>query len=227
MIIPYREKESIESIESMLSVSKNPYLALSFGKDSLVMLDLVLKFKADITCLFLKSSESYLMYNFEDLIKFYTDNFQINLHIIETDRLNEFDSWQSARKAGNKDFEKFDELGFDGVFMGLRKEESKARRITLSLKANNEIGKFLMKYKNQNKYRCCPLANWRTEEIRFYLKERNLPILDVYQEGDHIRTTARLTGDSVRANNLFWIKKNKPENYNKLLKLIPELGGIH
>lgn len=228
IIIESRIAESLEIVERMFEVSRNPYLALSFGKDSLVMLDLVRKIKPGITCLFLKSEESFLMYNFEDLIKYYND---INLQIIETNRLTEhgFD-WSKSRKAGNKDFYRPEFFaGYDGIFMGLRIDESKARRISLIKRENNKIGKFIMQYKagkRKGMYRCCPVAKWSAFEILHYLKCKNLPFLDIYSEGEHIRTTARITGDAHRQNALFWIKKNKPENWNKLIKLMPELKVI-
>ena len=211
----------------MLSLCSNPYLALSFGKDSLVMLDLVREQYPDIPCLFLKSEESYLMYNYKDVIADYMER-GVNIEVIETNRLSENNfEWTKARKAGNKDFLlKAFFRGWDGMFIGLRIEESKARRITLIKKSNNEIGDKIMKYKagqREGMFRCCPMAYWTGFEVLLYLKEKKLPYLDIYDEGEQIRTTARLTGDSVRQNTLFWIKQNKPENWNLLIKMIPEL----
>ena len=210
----------------MLSNCNNPYLALSFGKDSLVMLDIVIEFSPDIPCLFLKSEESYLMYDYEKVISSYP---YINLTIIETNRLSENEhDWNKSRKAGNKDFYLPDFFGYDGVFMGLRIEESRARKITLIRKENNQVGKRIMKYKQGHRkgmLRCCPVSDWSSFEIMMYLKEKNLAYLDVYNEGDHIRTTARITGDAARSNTLFWIKRNKPENWNKIRKILPELAG--
>lgn len=220
-----RINQSLEITEQMLSLCKKPYLSLSFGKDSLVMLDLVRMLKPDIQCYFLKSEETYLLYDYEDVINQYL-NRGVKLELIETNRLSEnnFD-WEKARKAGNKDFQLIDNLSqHDGVFMGLRIEESKGRRCTLLKKENNAIGRFIMKYKDKEKYRCCPVAAWSAFEILHYLQERNLPRLAIYDsEGEKMRTTARLTGDCVRQHGLAWIKKNKPENFNKLISLIPDL----
>lgn len=110
--------------------------------------------------------------------------------------------------------------------MGLRIEESKARKMTIIRKSHNEIGYRIMKYKGgkrRDMYRCCPVADWTATEIMLYTKEKELKLLDVYENGEQTRTTARLTGDAVRNNTLFWIQKTKPENWNKLIKLIPEL----
>lgn len=222
-----KAKESILIIERMFELCENPYISLSFGKDSLVMLDLIYKVKK-IPCYFLKSEESYLMYNFEEIINSYKQSHDIDLTIIETNRLTDanFD-WELARKIGHKDIMMLNKIGtHDGNFMGLRIEESKARRLTLIKKENNVEGKFIMKYKTgerAGKYRCCPIAKWSKEEIMVYLNMNNLPTLDIYRLGSHIRTTARLTGLSVFNSTLQWIRINKPENYRKILQLIPDL----
>lgn len=211
----------------MLSLCSNPYLALSFGKDSVVMLDLVQEQYPEIPCIFLKSEESYLMYNYEEVINFYTER-GLNLRIVDTNRLSEHNfEWEKARKAGNKDFllaDFFD--GWDGVFMGLRIEESKARRMTIIRKEHNEIGYRIMRYKGgarKDIYRACPMADWSGFEVMLYAHEKGLKLLDVYENGEDTRTTARLTGDAVRQNTLFWIQKTKPENWNRLIQMIPEL----
>jgi len=223
--LQHKINKSKAIISQMLSLCSNPYLALSFGKDSVVMLDLVREQKPDIKCLFLKSEESFLMYNYQELIDYYSD---LNLEIVDTFRLTENNhEWTKARKAGNKDFmlpQFFN--GYDGVFMGLRIEESKVRKITLINPRNNEVGLRIMKYKagqRKDMHRCCPVADWTAFEVMTFAQEKGLKMLDAYQQGDHIRTTARLTGDAVRQNTLFWIQQTKPENWNALINMIPEL----
>ena len=230
-VLGQRIQESLSIVQQMLGLSKNPYIALSFGKDSLVMMDLVYRLSPGVKCLFLKSEESFLMYNYEELIEWYQKNRQLNLHIVKTQRLSEHNfDWNRARKAGNQDFYLdgfFD--GYDGIFMGLRMEESPPRMVTLAAKEHNRIGKFIMQYqagKRKGMYRCCPVAEWTSFEIMFYLQKCKLPMLDVYRLGDHIRTTARITGTSVRRHTLFWIKKNKPENWNRIVQILPELRSL-
>ena len=225
-MLNYRIKKSVECIENMLSLSGTPYLALSFGKDSLVTLDLIRSVYPSIKCLFLKSEESFLLYNYEEIINHYVIETNLNLEIIETKRLSENNwEWEKARKAGNKDFNLFEYKDYDGVFMGLRCEESKGRKFSI-LTAKNKEYDFIHKYTaglRKNMYRCCPVALWKQDEILFYLNQKKLPFLKVYENGSHIRTTARLTGDAVRGNSLFWIKKTDPERFNILVSKLPEL----
>jgi 3'-phosphoadenosine 5'-phosphosulfate sulfotransferase (PAPS reductase)/FAD synthetase len=212
----------------MLFLSGNPYLALSFGKDSLVTLDLIRSVYPQIKCLFLKSEESFLLYNFEEIIDYYKND-GINLEIVETRRLSENNwNWEIARKAGNNDFNLFEYEEYDGVFMGLRIEESKARKFSLlTNKHKNRVYPFIHEYtagRRKGIFRCCPVATWSEDEILIYLKERNLPFFDIYNNGSFIRTTARLTGDAVRRGDcLYWIKKTDPERYNILISKLPEL----
>ena len=230
-VLRHRIQESLCIIEKMLDLSKKPYIALSFGKDSLVMLDLVYSIAPGLRCLFLKSEETFLMYNYEDLIEHYTHFHGLNLHIVDTHRLSESNyNWVAARAAGHRDFMLDDFFeGYDGVFMGLRIEESKARRYTLIKPENNTLGKRIMQYRTgrrEGMYRCCPMADWSAWEIRTYAEWKSLPLLDVYQEGLQIRTTARITGLAQSNNALFWLRKNKPENWQKIVQLLPELRHL-
>lgn len=202
-----------------------PYLALSFGKDSLVMLDLVRSVRPDINCIFLESEESRLLYDYDRVISLYLKD-GLNLTTVKTNRLSENETWTAARKAGNADFFLSEFEGWDGVFMGLRIEESKSRKYSLIKKENNEISDKIMVYRTgprKGMLRCCPMAYWTAFEVLFYLKEKNLPYLNVYDNGHFIRTTARLTGDAERNNALHWIKQTDISRYNKIVSMIPEL----
>lgn len=218
-----RVNESKKIIKKMLEICKNPYIALSFGKDSLVMMDLIYSINPEIECIFLKSEETFFMYDFERVIDWYKNNKDIRLNIVNTTK-----NWQIAKKKSNKDFYLDDFFyGFDGVFMGLRIRESKNRKHTLIKKENNLVYKYIMKYKNgkrKNMYRCCPMAEWKAEEIYVYLIAKELEMLDIYKkDGFERRTTARFSKGAMGCNTLFWIKKNNPENFNKICKKIPEV----
>lgn len=218
--------KSREIIQRMLELSNNPYLALSFGKDSLVMLDLVREYYKDIPCLFLKSNESDYLHNFKEIENWYITNKSINLKVIETNRLAEAGWDYKKAQIGKKDdwfldgFIRDNENNkYDGVFMGLRIEESTARRVSLLKKENNQLGKFIMQYVGKERkglYRCCPVAHFNEVEILSYLQEKKLKYLDIYKFGSHIRTTARLPRESSLNESLFWIKKNDPERYRIL-----------
>lgn len=214
-------------IQRMLTLSKRPYVALSFGKDSLVMIDLIRQFKPNIPCLFLKSEESDIIYNYEEVVSQYQAK-GYNIRVVKTYRLSDNNyNWEAARKAGRNDFYIGDfAANWDGVFMGLRIGESKQRRVSLVRKDNNVIYDKIMRYKlgkRKGMLRCCPMAYWSAFEIMFYLRQRGLPYLEVYDLGEEVRTTARLTGDAVRNNALIQIKQANPERFNRIIRILPEL----
>lgn len=211
---------SLSIIERMLRLCQTPYIALSFGKDSLVMMDLVYRLAPGTKCIFLTSKETYLLHNFERLINYYQASHNLNLKVVYGDELETSESLDEARqkRQGNWYFDDF--LKHDGVFMGLRAEESSARRMTVFK------GDGIIQYQTPprtGQYRACPLGHWKTWDIMHYCTHRPLPLLEVYQHGGHIRTTARIPRAEHRGSMLTDIKRTNPERYNLLIKAIPEL----
>ncbi len=219
--------KSRESIARMLSLSKNPYLALSFGKDSLAMLDLVLEQYPDVPCLFLKSEETFLLHEYEKIIGEYLSR-GLRLSVVEMRHHNH----DFSEGAANNEFAQraffWDDKGsrWDGVFMGLRIDESKARRHTLLAKQNNLYGHRIMRYSTglrAGMYRCCPVADWTAAEVMYFLEERALTFLSAYEEGAHVRTSAQLPFENQLDETVADLKRRNPEGYNKLIQLIPTL----
>lgn len=64
-------------------------------------------------------------------------------------------------------------LGCDGVYMGLRAEESKARRANLSKR--HEVYKTL-----GGEWRCCPIARWTADDVFAYHIEHGIEINPCY-----------------------------------------------
>lgn len=210
-ILQHKIEESLIIIEQMFKLSSNPYISLSFGKDSLVMADLVTKLNPKIPCLFLKSEFSYYLGDFESLIEFYRTYFN-NLIVIEGEFFGDLQS------------------DFDGVFIGLRLKESKKRKMSLLRKENNEHGKFIMRYKHDTKeaptkgiYRCCPVAMWEFYEEELYLSSFNLPYLKLYDDFGFTQRTSTWLDDYIKCNDLQKIKNSYPEKWNYLVTLNPDL----
>jgi len=216
-LLSYRINKSINILESLNKLCDTLYLSVSFGKDSLVLYDIAKKVFPNIHCYFLKSEETYLMYDYERVIQYYLAQ-GMNLTIIETNRLSENDfDWEKARKAGNKDFDLMPK-NYEAYLLGLRKEESKTRFYSLTRK-HNKIFEGIHKL-NNGKIRCCPLLEWKHEEILLYLNMNKLPYLSVYINNSSARTTARLTGDACRNNTMQQLRSHNLSNYNHLVKNI-------
>lgn len=227
LALPKRKIEQAKDIiNQMLTLCAKPYIALSFGKDSLVMLDLIYQTNNQIDCLFLTSDETFLMHNFKEVIDWYEAEKGIKLKIITTNTLlkNDF-NLDKAREERKQDWMLDVFFEYDGVFMGLRAEESKARR--LSLMDKNNVSPGILQYKSgkrKGQYRACPLKNWTQADIEIYSIAHNLKMLNVYEKlGFGERTTARIPRAEHRASCLHSIKQTSPENFNKLIALIPDL----
>jgi sulfate adenylyltransferase subunit 2 len=227
--LDYRTKKSRAIIAQMLELCERPYLALSFGKDSVAMLDLVREQAPDIPCVFGCTNETYLLGNYEELVDAYRQR-GANIVVANVDRFSiaERGYEMSGEIAGKLVFnakEFFD--NYDGCFMGLRIEESNARRITLVRKDNNVIGPRIMQYKTGRRagmYRACPMADWKDYEVLNWIRHKNLPSLNAYSEGHTVRTSTMVTSNSLGYGNVLdRVKRQDIGKYNLLMELMPEL----
>lgn len=220
--------DTAKAVKEMLKIAKRPYIAFSCGKDSSVLADIVLRQDAAIKLRFLSSGETRLIHNVDDVMQYFRDTYNADIEEINIDRVFS-DEWRDAkfdeqRKAGRRDIQSIDNAEYDGVFMGLRIQESRGRAITLRMCKSEGLPSGAYKYKAREYYRFCPLEYWRDMDIGAYLTGYNIPILDWYDKyGFGARTTARLTGDAVRQNVIFYLKVHKPESYAILTQRFPEL----
>lgn len=224
-------KKAKNIIFEALQHMEKPYIAFSCGKDSSVLAHLALQVVPSAPLRFLSSGETRLILDVDKMISYFANrgaNVQeINIDRVFTEEWKDA-TWTEQRKAGRHDLELLNDRSFDGIFMGLRAEESRPRKISLYQNKTAGLPLFCYRYiagKRLNMIRCCPLAEWTVRDIGAYLLANNIPYLYWYDyQGFEGRTTARLTGDAVRQNALFWIKKHDPSSWNKLRKRFPEFG---
>lgn len=229
----YRNKlaATTDRVKDMLNVCDQPYIAFSCGKDSTVLADIVLQIDKKIPLRFVSSGETRILHNVDDVLAWFINTYDANIEEINFDRVFSAD-WSNAtfdeqRKAGRRDIQSLDNRLYTGVFMGLRKQESRGRQISLNACKTDGLPMYMYKYKNRIYYRMCPLADWTTEDIGAYIVTHDIPVLHWYKQfGFDSRTTARLTGDAVRQSTLFWIKTTNPEGYAKLLERFPEFNQL-
>lgn len=224
-----RIKQANEIIKGILQCVENPFVAFSCGKDSSVLAHLVLNHNPTIPLRFLSSGETRLVHDVDKVLEYFRDKGTI-IQELNIDRVFSEEwknaTWTEQRKAGNKDMEMLNTSEYDCIFMGLRSQESRPRSISLARHQDKGLPQYCYMYltkKRENMIRCCPLANWKTEDIGAYIIKNGLPWLDWYDfRGFEGRTTARLTGDAVRQNTLLWLKYYKPDQYQILLQRFPE-----
>lgn len=189
----------------------NPYVACSFGKDSSVMLHLILQHDNKIPVRFLKwKGESNLIHNYDEIEKWWIDHYRINYqpYILYREKISYL---MKKRFSG---FEK----NYDSYFVGLRKKESVGRRISIK-----KLGMF---YKTKRGFvRITPMADWSEKDIAVYILDNNIKLISDYDEGFHVRTTARIPTDDMQARKewLIRLKNNNISKYNEIVKKFPEL----
>lgn len=194
-------------IKWALEKVETPYVACSFGKDSAVMLHLVLQQKPDIHVRFIRwKNETEHIDNYDEVIAKWG---KINLTQVEFNR----------ETLADKRTERYNTTGFDSYFIGLRMEESVARRITLKTHG--------MFFANRSEMiRISPLSDWKTSDVAAYLFSHNLPILKSYlDDGVNSRTSARIPRENygIRQSFLTALKHRDFQGYQKLLINFPEI----
>lgn len=140
-----------------------PYLSFSGGKDSTVMLHLVMQYDTNIYV--------YHRYDRAGLHKYEREVINI-AETIGAKNLHVFDYWQDTRPLEGDIAVELQSKGYNATFVGLRKEESARRR--RRIKANNYL---ILGFKEW-----WPLADWRWLDIWAYVISNNLPYVSLYDE---------------------------------------------
>jgi len=186
---------------------QNPYVACSFGKDSAVMLHLVMETAPDIDIRFIRwKGETEHIDNYDEVI----DQWNLkNLTQVELHRLT----------LSDKRKDRYETENYDSYFVGLRMEESAARRITLKTHG--------MFFKNsKGMIRISPLADWTEKDISTYVLANELPTLNSYKEhGFSSRTASRVPREDwgIRENFLSDLKQRNFTAYQNIITKYPEL----
>jgi len=186
---------------------QTPYVACSFGKDSAVMLHLVLEQAPDVSVRFIRwKNETEHIDNYEEVIQQWG---QLNLTQVELSRLS----------LSEKNKDRYDTVGYDSYFIGLRASESTPRRMTLK-----QHGMF---YKNKAEMiRISPLADWKDQDIAAYIFSNQLPLLNTYKsDGITSRTASRIprADHGIRESFIQSLKQRDMNAYQALLKNFPEI----
>ena len=223
--------EAHEIIREALQHMKQPYLSFSGGKDSTVMLHMLLKHKPDIPVIYWDADASYP--DTEHFIEEVVRDWSLNFIRRKTESM-----YSVFRKYGvnhqqieNKTMiatvykpikKLIEDYGFDGVFVGLRAQESKGRRKLIKSRGQ------LFYNKSQKVMECLPAAQFAVEDIWAYITFFMLPYNNIYNRTSMIpRNEIRVSywcGESCRERGRWvWLKKEYPELYNKFASEFPEV----
>lgn len=219
-------------IREAIARAESPIVAFSCGKDSSVLAHLVLEQRPQTPLVFLSSGETRLLHDVDTVLDWFRAR-GATVREILVDRLWTEEwadaSWEEQRKAGRGDLDRIN-AGADCVFMGLRAEESPARRASLQLHRTEGLPSGLYRYRTGPRagmLRACPLAEWSTDDVTAYIATREIPVLGWYHElGMDARTTARLTGDAARSFALTHLHRTDPDGAHRLISRFPELRDL-
>lgn len=194
----------------------NSYVAVSWGKDSVVLLHLVQSLQPDIKAIYHAHIERDLISNYSETIGRYLAKFPTNLTIHET--------WDaSGNIARNLDVYR----EYPVCFLGLRAEESVNRK--RSMRNFGLIHQYSSGFLSGT-YRICPLGWWSWIDVWAYIFTYDLPYLDAYNyvsiNSVNSRTTCHIsksTKNMTQATRLEDMKKNNFSYYNYLRENYPEM----
>lgn len=238
-----RKVEKAEAlIQRALAEHDKPYISFSGGKDSLCLLDMVYRQKPEITVM--HNDSGVELPESIGLVEKIRENWGVKVKIIKTevDIIELFKEDFAMRGLGfdvpsqndkivdiamkNPIREWQKEEGYNLNFMGLRKQESKARRALLCTK-----GQYF--YCKQNEiWECMPLADWKKEDVWAYIFS-HYPLENLIHPAYYKDRLVVDPGDirigwwcgriALTTGHVLWLKIYYPDLFEKLLKEFPEV----
>lgn len=223
-------KMATKDVENVLE-KYNPYLALSFGKDSTALLWIIRKFKPGIKCLYryyktelpeIKEFREYITKEWDIDVELVYKDFtyrptvgEHNLTFGQSQQRTYVDEKLCMTKHAHS-------KGFDCVILGMRAYESQNRfqnyRKRGKLYYNKSLGINISS----------PLAWWQTYEIEALIKYYKIPVSSLYSKNavfnnNRLRSTDYDFTAMYAEGAMLQYKTYNPEIYFKLMKEYPEL----
>ncbi len=200
-----------------LAATTAPYVACSFGKDSAVMLHLVMQQYPSVPVRFVRWPETGLLNDFEPVLAAWESRFGLvagqNLHFCDLSR----PSIEVVVPGRHRAVAAL--APTDGYFIGLRAEESKGRRMALK-----KFGP--VHHAASGLWRIAPLDWWRWQDVAAYTALHELPVLASYgSTGLEGRTATRvgIPEHGIRQSQLSELRLRDPDAYNRLCSLLLEV----
>lgn len=168
-------------IQEFLSIRKNPYIAFSGGKDSTVMMYLVSLLGNKEIPVFTQGDDLDFP-DKEGHCRGVVDMLGFSNYSYVYSDVSAMEQIGKERITGTfwEVIEKYrEEIRADGVFMGLRAQESKARTFVAKKKG-------VIYDVRDDVTRCLPVLYWRAEEIFAFIIQKDLPFHSIYDKSDLI-----------------------------------------
>jgi len=215
-------------VHDLLERSHSPYIGFSTGKDSICVSELVCEqhpqtplvyFDAD--CAFPESSECLNRYaKHRKVIQWKCEPFFTTLHRMggPTNPRCEAETMRSTVYRPVAELLK--QYQFDGVFLGLRRQESAAR---------SRLGALYYR-KRDRIWNCNPIIDWRDRDVWAFIATRNLDYPAVYDRlrelcvPEHELRLSYWAGETYQAFGRWAVlKRGWPELFNRFAAEFPEV----
>ena len=209
------EAEAVEIFREVAATSERPVLLFSAGKDSIVMLHLALKAfwpaKPPFPVLHVDTG-----HNFDEVIEF-RDQIarRLGIRLLVGRVQDDIDAGRVVEESGPRAsrnrlqtvtlLRMIDELGFDAVFGGARRDEEKARAKERVFSFRDEFGQWEPRrqrpelwrlynsdHRKGEHIRVFPLSNWTELDVWRYIRDEGVELPPVYYA--HRRTVFKRDG---------------------------------
>lgn len=206
-----RVQTALKTIETHLAHSHTPYIAVSGGKDSTVLLALCRHVNPKLDAVHLDMNAAYP--ETDALLATYS-----NLHRIAVmDKLAGFKS-KGIRDRSTSHFNNdwMRDYPYDGYFYGLRAEEAAGRRKLLQMKGKS--------FQLANGYHVCqPIVDWTYEDVWAYIVTHNLQYNALYDGmWDRPKHSQRVSSfglsKALNYGPTAYMKMTHPELFNVLIQ---------
>ena len=180
---PYFQKKLKKTygyIEKMMDVSWKNYIAFSFGKDSMVLSDIICKYEKNIPHVFTYQDESMYIHEYDYMYEklkwkknikmLYQPNFSSGYYDnMDFDKFSQY----LVDFTNKHDLVQTDEVlqeknKYTWVFVWLRAEESKKRKRSIKKVTKNDMVHEYKTTKEKVSYRSTPLWWWTEKDIWIY-----------------------------------------------------------
>jgi len=237
----YRAKadKALKTIQRALKFDPAWYVAWSGGKDSNVLLHLAKRVEPQILAIHVDTPLDYP--DCRQDVLYWVRKWQINATLVQP----EISPWEIIDRHGGPEgqvnearseldrrcffeplLKKAKSLGLKGAFLGLRAEESRARRWNRIIKGK------IYRVSNGDMLHSTPIVDWTAKDVWAYHIENNLPWLPVYDktkghpDPERIREGWFIPGRAaIRHGGLVWLKLNYPELFEELKRRYPQYAA--
>jgi 3'-phosphoadenosine 5'-phosphosulfate sulfotransferase (PAPS reductase)/FAD synthetase len=236
--------QSLCLIAEMFEVCQNPYISMSFGKDSTVMTDLILKYYPKTTVIycycgkfdewpdtprvrdeFLKRHRNCNFYQVDgpSIIEYYRRLGYVYIQDLESTPKEKKLQREYGASLEKAIIETAKQLGCDGSFIGMRKAESRDRARLVTTRGEIYFAS------TRKMWTCLPIAQWTAKQVWGYIVQNNLSWNELYDIDQRGRERARNgamfgTRGDTGLGRMSMMRKMYPALWNEFLQEFPEIS---